>query len=45
MRRRPWIFFWPLPFLAGCAAAPTAPAPPIDDAAPAQTETATFGLG
>ena len=45
VRSWPWIFFWPVPLFAGCAATPTAPLPPIDKAAPAQVETATFALG
>jgi hypothetical protein len=46
MKRLPWEFlFYPVPFLAGCSAAPTAPPPSIDLAAPAKTETATFALG
>jgi hypothetical protein len=45
MRRWPWILLWPFPLLAGCTAARTAPIPPIDAAAPARTETATFALG
>jgi hypothetical protein len=39
------MLLWSVPFLAGCVAAPTAPAPPIDAAVPAKTGTATFGLG
>jgi hypothetical protein len=43
-------FFWPLLFTAaplagGCGPAVTAPAPPVDLAVPATTETATFALG
>jgi hypothetical protein len=45
VRRWPWIFFWPMPFLVGCAVAPTAARPAIDAAAPARIETATFALG
>ncbi|HZY89875.1 MAG TPA: hypothetical protein VFE78_33950 [Gemmataceae bacterium] len=45
MRRRPWIVLWPVALFAGCAPAPTAPPPPLDAAAPARTETASFGLG
>ncbi len=46
MKRWPWGFlFLPAPLLAGCAAAPTAPPPPLDAAAPERTETATFALG
>jgi hypothetical protein len=45
MRSWPWILFWPVPLLAGCAATPAAPIPPIDDTAPARLETATFALG
>jgi hypothetical protein len=45
MRRWPWLLFWTAPLLAGCAPAPTAPPAPLDAAAPARTEVATFGLG
>ena len=45
MKRLSWMLLWPVPLLTGCVAAPTAPIAPIDAAAPARTETATFGLG
>jgi hypothetical protein len=47
VKRWPCLIFGPVCLLAGCVAAPAAPAPPapIDAAAPAKTETATFALG
>jgi hypothetical protein len=45
VRRWRWILFWPVSLMTGCVTVPTAPPPPIDAAAPAKTETATFGLG
>lgn len=48
MRRGGWRVLWLVPGLAGCLAAPavpTAPIPPLDAAAPARVETASFGLG
>jgi hypothetical protein len=45
MRPWSWILLWPLPLMAGCLVARAAPVPPIDAAAPARTETATFALG
>lgn len=47
MRRWSLMLLWPISLVAGCTAAPAVPAPPapIDAAAPARTETATFALG
>jgi hypothetical protein len=45
MKRWPGILLWPVPVLAGCVGVSTAPIPPIDAAAPARAETATFALG
>jgi hypothetical protein len=48
MKRWSWgVLLWPVSLLAGCGAEPAAPGavPPIDAAAPARTETATFALG
>jgi hypothetical protein len=48
MKRWPWaLFFLSAPLVSGCTRTPlaTAPAAPVDTAAPADTETATFALG
>jgi hypothetical protein len=48
VKRWPWaLFFLSAPLVPGCSPEPTATAPaaPVDTAAPTGTETATFALG
>ena len=39
------LFSWSAALLSGCGQDGLLPAPPLDAAAPAHTETATFALG
>jgi hypothetical protein len=46
MKRLFWPFvFFSAPLVGGCGPMVTAPAPPLDQAPKAATETATFALG
>jgi hypothetical protein len=46
MKRFLWpVLFTAAPLVSGCGTTVTAPAPPVDLAAPAAVETATFALG